>query len=104
MIDLEAVKPRSRVVRKLVFALIAMSVLGIASLQNAGYALLIWGWGPSGEEKNGMVQLNCTYFTGTEKVINHIARVVTDADRPSHCPIVKRLPKLNPSLDHVLTR
>jgi len=103
MIELKAEKPRPRIVRKVVFAVLAVAILGVAGLQNAGYAVLI-ATGAAGDVKNGMVQVSCTYFTGTEKVISHVTRSASNAGGSGRCAIITRLPKLTPPLGDLLTK
>ena len=92
MIDPEAERLRARKLRRwtirrvAIIAVLAM-VLGAVGLHDAGYALLIGG-ATTGETTQGaMAHLNCTYFTGTEKVINHIMRPAVDAGRATRCPL-----------------
>lgn len=74
-----------------VFLLIVL-VFGIAGLHKAGYAVLTGG-GNRVDTQTGMMMLSCTYFTGTDTVINHTLRKAGGAANQVRCPIVS---KLNP--------
>lgn len=104
VIDPEAEELRRRKLRRwsirriIILAVLAM-VLGAVGLHDAGFALLIGG-ATTGETTQGaMAHLNCTYFTGTEKVINHIMRPAGDAGRATRCPLVTKLAKAGPMDD-----
>jgi len=95
MIELEKMsKPRkSYFARKVVMGILLVSVLLLAGLHSAGYAVLIADDGTTGEIRPGMTQLSCAYFTGTERVINRVTRATTDATRPPRCPFVAKIPR-----------
>ena len=104
MINPETDKERSRrmrrmIVRKVVLLLVLVIVMGGYSAHQAGYAILIGGAISGETTSGGMAHLNCTYFTGTEKVISHIMRPVGDSGRPTHCPLATKLPKRGPLSD-----
>lgn len=109
MIEPDAAKPRTHAVpvdkirawtvRKMALTLVLAAVLALVGLHDAGYAILIGGGGAGETAKNGMAQLSCTYFTGTERVINHILRPTADTARAAHCPLMAKLDKPAPAMD-----
>ena len=76
-----------RAARKVILAAVLGLVFSVFAMHNAGYAVFIGG-GVTGETKGSLVLLNCRYFTGTEKVINHSWRGA-DGGKPS-CPLVAK--------------
>ncbi len=96
MIDPEAEKLHARklrkwTVRRISIIAVLVLLLGAVSAHDAGYAVLIGGATTGETTQGGMAHLNCTYFTGTEKVINHMIRPAADAARATRCPLVTRL-------------
>ena len=87
----ESLDVRRWIVRKVVAAVLALAIIGIYALHEAGYALLIEGGGSAAELNNGMVRLRCTYFTGTEKVITHISRSAQGGAGAIRCPLTTKL-------------
>ena len=71
-------------------------MLGIAGYQfySEGYGVLIGSMREQPEGESKLVRLSCTYFTGTEKVITHVMRLVSDDKSKASCSFFNKLPKL----------
>src|SRR4051812_12587559 len=76
-----------RAARKVVIMTILAALLGVFGLHNAGYGVWVGG-GPTGDTRNDLVLLNCRYFTGTEKIINHVWK--KSEETTARCPLLAR--------------
>jgi len=83
----ETARVYRRAARKMIIIAILGAVLGVVALRNAGYGVLIGG-GATGETRGELALLNCSYFTGTEKIINRMWR--NAAEIKGGCPVLAR--------------
>jgi hypothetical protein len=90
---------RRMIIRKVVLLGLVVVVMGGISAYQAGYAVLVGGFMSAETTSNGIASLTCTYFNGSEKVISHVMRPVSNAQRSTHCPWAMKLPRLGPSSD-----
>ena len=82
-------------VRKIIIAALLAGLVGIVAARNDGYAVLIGSQTPppAADVKN-LTRLDCTYFTGTERVISHVWRKTEEAK--DGCPWVNKVGKAAP--------
>jgi hypothetical protein len=86
-VTLSPARRRKLTIRKILLALLAGLIFTAVSLHDQRYALWIGG-GNTGETRGSLILLSCTYFTGTERVINRMWR---NADAGTRCPLVTKL-------------
>ena len=87
MATAETARIYSRAARKVVIIVVLGAILGVFGLHNAGYGVWVGG-GATGDTRNDLVLLNCRYFTGTEKIINHMWKKSDEAN--AGCPLLAR--------------
>ena len=80
---------RRRIQRQVIIGVVLVLVITLAVARDRGYGVLIGG-GPTGETRGTLSLLNCTYFTGTERVIHREWK----AESVGSCPLVNRVGKL----------
>ncbi len=80
---------RRRIQRQVIIGVLLVLVITLGVARERGYGVLIGG-GPTGETRNGLALLNCTYFTGTERVIHREWR----AEPIGGCALVNRVGRL----------
>lgn len=84
------IRGRSRGRVLAVFVFLAL-IIGLGGLHKAGYAILSSGGSSRADAGTGMAMLSCTYFTGTEMVINHIFRKPSGDEDKARCPVFTKL-------------
>ena len=87
---------RRRPERVLGVAVILMVVLGAYQFHAQGYAFLIGSQEEPSPPDSKMTLMRCSYFTGTEKIINHTMRPSSDSRGKPTCPFTVKL-NLNPA-------
>ena len=78
--------------RKIVIVVLLGAVVGVVAMRNEGYALLIESAtppAPTPTDVKYLVRMDCTYFTGTERVITHVWRKAEESK--SGCPWVNKV-------------
>lgn len=87
-------------VRKIIIAVLLAGVVGIVGLRGEGWALLIGSETPPAPattaEPQKLVRVDCTYFTGTERVISHVWRTAEESKKG--CPLVNKIGKAGPMM------
>jgi hypothetical protein len=93
---LPPLRPMARRRPERVMAASFVLMLGIAGYQfyTEGYGVLIGSAHEQQEGESKLVRLSCTYFTGTEKVITHVMRLVSDEKSKASCSFFNKLPKV----------
>jgi len=86
-LTLDPARARKITIRKIILALVVGLIFAAVSFRDQGYAIWVGG-GKTGETRGNLVLVSCTYFTGTEKVINRTWR---SADAGTTCPLVTKL-------------
>ncbi len=76
-----------RLIRKIGLGLAFGLVLAGIAAHNNGYGILIAPSEQVDAPANGLAMMKCTYFTGTEKVINHVARRAKEGETKPTCPL-----------------
>jgi hypothetical protein len=80
-----------RLIRKVILGLVFGLALALFAAHNNGYGILIAPSEQIAAPADGLAMLRCTYFTGTEKVINHVARRKKEGDAKASCPFTARV-------------